>query len=508
MRITNSIITNNTIRNVNLNKSTLDNLYTQLSTGKRIQKASENPIIAIRALRFRAELSELEQYLKKNIPDARSWMKLTEDALTSVDGMVSQMITYMVDGTNGTLDTEQKMAIINTMKQYKEQIHEDANATYSGRTIFTGYKTNSDMTFKSTDTTIKYDITETFTPEDLDKVMTISNSVDATPIREIADTDMPQRYDTYRLRLSYDKVKEIDTEIEYKDKDGNIVQPSISVTAVKCQNGKYYNATTGDLIDPNPYEEMADDDTTTGTAYLIAETGEIVMNKAAYVALNGASDISVKYTKVGFEKGDLRPENYFSCVCTTSDGVEKITEYSAKQQDINYTVNFNQTMKVNTEGRNVFKHSIIRDMDELIDITQKTLDLEEKVAKLKNMENDSQYDEDAKKEIASMLAAAEKELDYSKDILKSMYGAANTKFSEYQHTVLNEIADIGARCTRLTLNETRLDNQRISLEELKSINEDADEAETIINLTTAHNVYEASLSAASKLLSTSLLNYI
>lgn len=510
MRITNSIITNNTIRNVNLNKSTLDSLYTQLSTGKRIQKASENPIIAIRALRFRAELSELEQYLKKNIPDARSWMKLTEDALTSVDGMVSQMITYMVDGTNGTLDTEQKMAIINTMKQYKEQIHEDANATYSGRTIFTGYKTNSDMTFKSTDTTIKYDITETFTPEDLDKVMTISNSVNANQSPTmIPDADMPQRYDTYRLRLSYDKVQEDKLEIKYTNVNMTPSSQQITVTKLVCVDGKYYEDTDTSHSNPiNPYKDMATNPDSDPKAYLIAGTGEIVMNKTAYVALNGASDISVTYTKVGFEKGDLRPENYFSCICTTEDGVKKTTVYSAKQQDINYTVNFNQTMKVNTEGRNVFKHSIIRDMDELIDITQKTLDLEEKVAKLKNMKNDSQYDENAKKEIASMLAAAEKELDYSKDILKSMYGAANTKFSEYQHTVLNEIADIGARCTRLTLNETRLDNQRISLEELKSINEDADEAETIINLTTAHNVYEASLSAASKLLSTSLLNYI
>ena len=89
-----------------------------------------------------------------------------------------------------------------------------------------------------------------------------------------------------------------------------------------------------------------------------------------------------------------------------------------------------------------------------------------------------------------------------------MYGAANTSFKAYQNTVVGEIADIGARSTRLTLNETRLSNQSISLEELKSTNEDADEAETIIHLTTAHNVYEASLSAASKLMSTSLLDYI
>ncbi len=509
MRITNSIITNNTVRNVNTNKSTLDSLYTQLSTGKLIQKASENPIIAIRALRFRSEMSELEQYLKKNIPDARSWMKLTEDALDSVNGMVSQMVTYMVQGSTGSLDNEAKMSIINTMKQYRGQIYEDANATYSGRSIFTGYKTNSTMTFPNTDTTIQYDITETFTPEDLDQVMTISNSVDITSVHDVTDTQMPERYNTYRLRLSYDKIKEADLTIEYTDKNGNPVNPGITAQQVVVKDGKYYYQDGTTEIVPNPYQKMAaDNNNPTPDAYFIAETGEIVMNKAAYAKLSEATSISTEYTKVGFEKGELRPENYFTCVWTTNDGVKKRTEYSSNRQDINYTVNFNQTMKVNTEGRDVFKHDIIRDMDELIDITQKTLDLQEKVSKLENMKKDSQYDPTEKKQIENMLTAAKKELDYSQDILQTMYGAANTSFTAYQNTVVGEIADIGARSTRLTLNETRLGNQSISLEELKSTNEDADEAETIIHLTTAHNVYEASLSAASKLMSTSLLDYI
>lgn len=517
MRITNSIITNNTIRNVNTNKSTLDNLYTQLSTGKLIQKASENPIIAIRALRFRAELSELNQYWKKNIPDARSWMTLTEDALESVKDMVGSMITYMDQGVNGTLDTESKQAIIKNLEQYRAQIHEDADATYSGRSIFTGYKTNSTMTFQNTDTTIKYDITETFTADDLDQTTTITNSVNTSNITQITDAMMPERYETYRLRLSYDKVNVEETEISYTDENGQ--QQTIAVTALVCVDGKYYEAQddgNGNLTatgaEINPYVAMAEStstDLTNGTnAYLIAETGEIVMNETAYTALKKGTSMSIQYTKVGFEKGELRPENYFSCTCTTNDGVEKVINYSADRQDINYTVNFNQTLKVNTEGRDVFSHDIVRDIDELVDITQTVLDLEAKVAELKQMKQDSRYSDAEKEQISSMLTAANKELDYASDTLKSMYGAAITSFTNYQNVVIAEISDIGARCTRLTLNETRLSNQNTSLEELKSINEDADEAETIIHLTTAHNIYEASLSAASKLLSTSLLDYI
>lgn len=509
MRITNSIIANNTVKNVNTNKLTLDSLYTQLSTGKVIQRASEDPIVAIRALRFRTELSELKQYLKKNIPDARSWMQLTEDALDSVSSMVSTMVTYMDQGATGTLDAEAKMNIVKTMKQYREQIHEDANATYSGRSIFTGYKTNTTMIFPNTDTTIRYDITEKFSSKDLDQVATIARSVDASVVDKITDDKMPERYYTYRLRLSYDKVEANDTKIIYTDAQGN-ENKEIKVDKLICKDGKYYKIDTANSnaqVEVDPYKDMAEDTSTETKAYLIADTGEIIMNKTAYTTLYDATAIRTAYTKIGFEKGELRPEHYFSCTSTTNDGVKKVTEYSDDRQDINYTVNFNQVMKVNTEGRDVFKHSVIRDIDELVDITQKALNAEEKVMKLENMKKDSAYEHQQDK-IDSMLAAAKKELDLVQDTLKSMYGSGITAFSTYEKIVTAQISDIGARSTRLSLNETRLSNQSVSLEELKSINEDADKAETVVNLTTAQTTYQASLSAASKLLSTSLLDYI
>lgn len=65
MRITNKIIQNNAITNINGNKVLEDNLNTQLSTGKKITRPSDDPVIAIRALRLRTNLSEVQQFYKK-----------------------------------------------------------------------------------------------------------------------------------------------------------------------------------------------------------------------------------------------------------------------------------------------------------------------------------------------------------------------------------------------------------------------------------------------------------
>ena len=59
MRITNGMLVNNTLTNINRNKTKMDTLNSQLTTEKKIQRPSEDPIVAIRALRFRSTLSEI-----------------------------------------------------------------------------------------------------------------------------------------------------------------------------------------------------------------------------------------------------------------------------------------------------------------------------------------------------------------------------------------------------------------------------------------------------------------
>ena len=78
MRITNNIILHNTSININGNKGNVDTLNNQMTSQKKIQRPSDDPVTAIRALRLRSTLSEIDQYYEKNIPDAESWLDVTE----------------------------------------------------------------------------------------------------------------------------------------------------------------------------------------------------------------------------------------------------------------------------------------------------------------------------------------------------------------------------------------------------------------------------------------------
>jgi flagellar hook-associated protein 3 FlgL len=60
----------------------------------------------------------------------------------------------------------------------------------------------------------------------------------------------------------------------------------------------------------------------------------------------------------------------------------------------------------------------------------------------------------------------------------------------------------------LNLTKTRVENQQMTIEELKSDNEDRDISDIIIDYYAAYNAYQSSLTAAGKLGERSLLDYI
>ena len=66
-RITSKIISNNAAYNIQSNKKIFDKVATQQATEKKINDPSDDPVIAMRALRFHSALADTTQYLDKNL---------------------------------------------------------------------------------------------------------------------------------------------------------------------------------------------------------------------------------------------------------------------------------------------------------------------------------------------------------------------------------------------------------------------------------------------------------
>ena len=210
MRITNGMMMNTTKLNINNNKVSVDRLNTQMSSQKKITKPSDNPLIAIKSLRLSTTLSQINQYCNNNITDAQSWMDVTETALTNMKDILKDAYRLCVNGSTDTLSDEDRNTILTQLKGLSGQLYSEANADYAERTVFSGYKTNSTVTFTDAmeASQAKYQISEQLSASDIEAYTYYANKLDTPVASEIQNktaVSTPQEEVLKRLRLSYSK---------------------------------------------------------------------------------------------------------------------------------------------------------------------------------------------------------------------------------------------------------------------------------------------------------------
>ena len=525
MRITNSMMTANTKANINTNKVNADKLNTMTASGQKITRPSDDPVVAIRAMRLNTSLTELEQYYGKNIPDADAWFTDTETALTQTDDVLSSIREKLNQASSQENVTSNVKDILEELKQLKDQVYAIGNADSAGRTVFTGYRTGEMLTFMEQDT-IKYEITEKFTKDDLETFKYVKGTASINDAGQafigntvydgtlnIYNEEMVEEVTAYRIRLSYDNL------------DENITVDGAPFTV----NKKSISGLDQDAID--------DIYTPTSGANFIKETGELILSKDAYDTLIQAGGISINYEKSDWQKGDLRPEHYFMCK-TPKDATDPRT-YSATypngieynynrldpagnpttedvtggtiqgfiEQDLSYEIAFNQTIVINTHASDVYSHDIGRDIDELIKVTQQMVNAEDKVSRLQNL-IDNATDEEELKKLNVTMGALKKEEALVKEKMHSMYTSAITAFKGYSDDVNKQIANLGALTARLEMTKNRVKDQKSNVKELADQNINCDLSETAIDLKNAELALEAAQLAAGKIAQQTLLNYI
>lgn len=522
MRITNNIILHNTSNNINGNKINVDSLNNQMSSQKKIQRPSEDPVIAIRALRLRTSLSEIDQYYEKNIPDAESWLDVTETAMLNMKNIISSIRTQCEYGANDTLTTDNRKTILTQLEKLREQVYSEGNADYAGRTVFTGYRTNKKLTFMENELTTSYEITQKLSYSSIEEYRYYGNDVEVPGSEfDILNGTIPDPASATfdRIRLPYGGIDSI------TGKDGNPADETTPSTVIGysyvdaagvTQTDGELTVTIYDTYDSwlaasgNGTYEIADDE-----AVFIRDTGELILGTDASAALKSSkAELDFNYTKTGFENGELRPEYYFNCTNVT-DPANPITyeKYDADgneiYQDIDYMVAANQTLTVNTNASDVFDASLGRDVDELIDAVQRSLDANQKVEDIQAMMKQEQYASDeCQAKLEEWLAAAEKEADYADDNMQKLYNSYIGKCDEYLEKVNLALTEVGSKGQSLELTKNRMSNQQTTIEELKSTNEDRDLSDIIIDYTSAYTAYQASLQAASMINQVTLLSYL
>src|SRR5690625_4659682 len=142
MRVTQGMLSNNMLRNLTNSYAKFNTYFDQLSTGKKISLPSQDPVVAMKGINYRAQVAEIGQF-QRNISEAHNWMDNSDAALDKATAAVQKLRELAIQASNGTNDDQALNSIKEEAEQLQEHLIDIANTNVNGKYIFNGTNTDT-----------------------------------------------------------------------------------------------------------------------------------------------------------------------------------------------------------------------------------------------------------------------------------------------------------------------------------------------------------------------------
>lgn len=151
-RVTNNTVFRNSLRDIQSTAAAFAKAQQQVSSGKRIQQASDDPSAAATASRERAEINAVDRYREAN-DSVDSRLRVTDAVLSDIISSITNAQTKAAAGRSTVLTTEQRNAIALEIEGAREAIFTAVNTSYRGIFLFSGAN-NTTAPYTKTGTTV------------------------------------------------------------------------------------------------------------------------------------------------------------------------------------------------------------------------------------------------------------------------------------------------------------------------------------------------------------------
>jgi flagellar hook-associated protein 3 FlgL len=142
IRVTQSMMYTQLLRNISSNLGRMNNLQNQLATGRLINSPSDDPVGLTYSMRYRSELSANDQYIK-NVDSASSMLDYADTTVGQAGDVMQRLRELSVQGANGALPQEAYDSINLEVKELYKQMVEIGNSKFNGKYVFNGEMTET-----------------------------------------------------------------------------------------------------------------------------------------------------------------------------------------------------------------------------------------------------------------------------------------------------------------------------------------------------------------------------
>lgn len=120
----------------------MDKVQQELATGRKIERASDDPAGTALALEHRTNIS-FESQMRRNLENGVAFMNVTEASLSNVTEALQRARELTIQAANGTLSTADRTATVQELNQLIEHIAQVANSDFGGAYLFSGHLTRT-----------------------------------------------------------------------------------------------------------------------------------------------------------------------------------------------------------------------------------------------------------------------------------------------------------------------------------------------------------------------------
>ena len=142
MRITQNMISNIFVRNIQKQTEAMLQRQEQIVTQKRINRPSDDPAGMARVLDGRSTVAAIDQYVE-NIKQGKTRLEITETTLEQVDELVQQAWKLAQANSGDEITDEQRALAAEKVKGIYDHVMQLANSRFGGRYMFAGYQTDT-----------------------------------------------------------------------------------------------------------------------------------------------------------------------------------------------------------------------------------------------------------------------------------------------------------------------------------------------------------------------------
>ncbi len=501
-----------TLRNISKAANRLAAANEAESSQQKIQLASDDPVVATRAITYRSYVSQITQY-QDTATAATGWQKTTDSALSDLNDIIANVKELATEAASDTVSDTDKASIKTSIETLKTQAISIMNTSYAGRYIFGGYST-SEAPYKAVTTTIGDSVT--FKGDYLSLGGVVSSSISDADIESFYTANGGSLYEsTPTLNTTAAAAKTASNTLasavtSYGGTttltDAAAIAKTASQTAAAASAASPTDTTltaaaaaAKTLSDTLATAVIVNGGTTTLTAAATAAKDISDTLAAAVITDGGTATLTAAATSAKTASdaaAAASAANPTDTTLTTAAAVAKTlsdtlatalkTYGGTTDQSINYNIGFDTTVTINTQGQNVIGEGA---GSNLFDTFSKLL---------LALDGDTTY-KTANIDSTGNVTVTTNSLSIT-DLLTDLTTDAN-RLQVAQST-------LGARMDKVATVTDSLGDAYTAYKSLMSDNEDVDTSMAITEQASAEYCYESALSVGAKAISKSLIDYL